>query len=144
MRRCVFKVKAGGREARHGQEDVARHNTIVGIVVKTKCGIRKLHEARRGSATVHGLAEYRKQHTAHIKEQHKERCGWHVEVWQRVSLVLAAWCTGGVARRARWRLRWRYDTAQGGVQWERVRESDAVIGLMHEWKESGKRDDGRA
>jgi hypothetical protein len=47
-------------------------------------------------------------------------------------------------RRARWRLRWRYDTAQGGVQGERVRESDVVIGLMHEWKESGKRDDGRA
>ena len=32
---------------------------------------------------------------AHIKEQHKERCDWEVGEWRRVSLVLAAWCTGG-------------------------------------------------
>jgi hypothetical protein len=32
---------------------------------------------------------------AHIKEQHKERCGWEVGEWRRVSLVPAAWCTGG-------------------------------------------------
>ena len=43
--------------------------------------IRKVYEARRCSATVQGLAECKKQHTAHIKEQHGEQCDWQVQEW---------------------------------------------------------------
>ena len=43
----------------HGQEDAARHDTIMRIAVKRKCGI-KLYEVRRGSATVQSLAECKK------------------------------------------------------------------------------------
>jgi hypothetical protein len=83
------------RDCANRQGDAARHDTILRIAVKRKHSIRKVYEAKRGSATVHGLAECKKQHTAHIKELHKERCGWEVGEWRRVSLVLAAWCTGG-------------------------------------------------
>jgi hypothetical protein len=68
----------------------------------------------------HGLAECRKQHTAHIKGQHKERCGWHVEEWQ-MSLVLAAWCTGVRAKRARRCSRWGCDTGKDKGSVRRVR-----------------------
>jgi hypothetical protein len=95
------------------------------IAVKRKCGIRKLYEARRGSATVHGL-----EHTAHIKEQHKERRGWQVGVWQRVTLMLATWCTDGRGEESEVALKVgvRYCSRQCS-RGESTRERDVVLAL---------------
>jgi hypothetical protein len=102
----------------------------MGIAVKRKHSIRKVYEAKRGSATVQGLADCKKQHTAHIKEQHKERCGWEVGEWRRVSWCSQLGAQVGVGKESEVVLKVgvRYCSRQCS-RGESVRESDVVLAL---------------